>query len=330
MADEQKQQIIEYIFGSKDVPAHIMDEFSSWLLEHENDPEIEALMFEKWENYSSSLFKEGDLRGLKGIKKTIDEQERKKAVRHRCAVAVTSVMAAAALFITGFATSYIFNTPVKEITLVTANDNIGEFLLPDGTKVWLNEKSRLVYPEAFDDDERNVKLYGEGFFEVRKDASRPFKVDMTNIKIEVLGTSFGASCYRKDIKEEVILKNGSVRISCEGTENPITLKPNERLTYSPFDGSVNIDEIDVANTYRWYETYLSFDNARFGDILDNIEHRYRVNVMALTSVSMDKRLSLTIIHEPLETIMDIISTLLPIRYEIHNDNLIIRDKYKNR
>ena len=78
MADEQKQQIIEYIFGSKDVPAHIMDEFSSWLLEHENDPEIEALMFEKWENYSSSLFKEGDLRGLKGIKKTIDEQERKK------------------------------------------------------------------------------------------------------------------------------------------------------------------------------------------------------------------------------------------------------------
>ena len=71
MADEQKQQIIEYIFGSKDVPAHIMDEFSSWLLEHENDPEIEALMFEKWENYSSSLFKEGDLQGLKGIKKTI-------------------------------------------------------------------------------------------------------------------------------------------------------------------------------------------------------------------------------------------------------------------
>ena len=56
MADELKQQIIEYIFGHQDVPAHIMDEFSRWLLEHEGDPETESIMLEKWEEYSRTLF----------------------------------------------------------------------------------------------------------------------------------------------------------------------------------------------------------------------------------------------------------------------------------
>ena len=174
-----------------------------------------------------------------------------------------------------------------------------------------------------------VTLTGEAFFEVVKDTERPFRVDMTNLNIEVLGTSFGASCYKCDSKEEVILKSGSVKISSNKDAASVILKPDERLTYSPFDGKVKVDTIDVANRYRWYESYLSFDNARFGDILANIEHRYRVEIRPLTSVSMDKRLSLTIIHEPLETIMDVVSTLLPIKYEIHDGSLIIRDKYSN-
>jgi ferric-dicitrate binding protein FerR (iron transport regulator) len=329
MADELKQQIIEYIFGHQDVPDHIMDEFSRWLLEHEGDPETESIMLEKWEEYSKTLFEEDDLKGLKGVRRAIREQEQKKKTRSRWIVGISSSLAAIALFLAGYASSSLFNEPVKEITLVTANDNIGEFTLPDGTKVWLNEKSRLTYPECFADNERNVTLHGEGFFEVRKDTKRPFRVALPNIRVEVLGTSFGASCYRRDAREEVILKSGSVRIFCDETRSDVMLKPDERLTYSPFDGSVKVDSVDVANTYRWYEPYLSFDNARFGDILANIEHRYRVDVKTLTSVSMDKRLSITIIHEPLETIMDVISTLLPIRYEIHDNSLIIRDKYTN-
>ena len=329
MAEEQKKQIFEYIFGGQDVPDHIMEKFSLWLLEHEGDPETEALMLEKWEDYSRTLFKEEDLKGLKGVRTAIISKEKKKERRKNSIMGCATVLIAALLFFAGFISSNIFNEPVKDIMLVTSDNNIGKFILPDGTKVWLNEKSRLTYPEHFSKNCRLVTLTGEAFFEVVKDTERPFKVEMQNLDVEVLGTSFGASCYKCDSKEEVILKSGSVRISSDKDAAPIILKPNERLTYSPFDGDVRIDTIDVANRYRWYESYLSFDNARFGDILANIEHRYRVEVHPLTSVSMDKRSSLTIIHEPLETIMDIVSTLLPIRYEIHDDSLIIRDKYSN-
>ena len=328
MAEEHKKQIFEYIFGKQDVPAHIKDEFSRWLLDHEGDPETEALLLEKWEQYSKTLFEEDDLKGLKGVRKVILSKERKKECQRRSLTAIFSTLTAIILFFAGFASSTLFQETVKEITLITADDNLGEFILPDGTKVWLNERSRLTYPEHFTNDERLVALSGEAFFEVRKDAERPFRVMMNNINVEVLGTSFGSSCNKRDTKEEVILKSGSVKISCDGNA-PVTLKPNERLTYSPFDGNTCVDTIDVANKYRWYERYLAFDNARFGDILDNIEHRYRVQIKPLTSVSMDKRLSITILHEPLEVIMDVMSTLLPIRYEIHDNSLIIRDRYSN-
>ena len=329
MAEEQKKQIFEYIFGKQDVPVHLKDEFSRWLLDHEGDPETEALLLEKWEQYCKTLFEEDDLKGLKGVRTKILDKERKKECRKRRLAVFFSVLAAIILFFAGAVSSTLLKETAKEITLITADDNIGEFRLPDGTKVWLNERSRLTYNEKFSRDERRVTLSGEAFFEVMKEPERPFRVMMGNIDVEVLGTSFGASCYKRDSKEEVILKSGSVKVSCADNNVPITLKPNERLTYSPFDGNICVDTIDVDNLYRWYERYLSFDNARFGDILANIEHRYRVHVKTLTSVSMDKRLSMTIIHEPVEVIMDVMSTLLPIRYEIHNDSLIIRDKYSN-
>lgn len=329
MADRPKEQIFEYIFGRQEIPAHIMDEFSRWLVEHESDQETEELMLEKWEEYSKTLFAESDIKGLKGIRKIIRDREKDRNARQGLATAALCTLAGVILFIAGYTASIFLNTSEKDITLVTAEGNIGEFTLPDGTKVWLNENTTLTYPESFSGKKRMVALSGEAFFEVRKDSERPFIVGMQSLDIEVLGTSFGASCYKDDKKEEIVLKSGSVCVSGASLQTPIVLKPNERLTWSPFDGSADIATIDVENTYRWYEKYLAFDNARFGDILANIEHRYNVDIRLLTSVSMDKRLSLTVIHEPLETIMDVISTLLPIRYEIHGDSLIIRDRYNN-
>lgn len=328
MTDRPKSQIFDYIFSNKEVPAHILDEFSRWLVEHESDQETEQLMLEKWDEYSKTLFEESDLKGLKTVRKKIRRKEKTETTRVNLLMSVAAMLIGGILFFAGYS-SAVFNRYGKEITLVTAEGNIGEFTLPDGTKVWLNENTRLTYPESFDGKTREVELCGEAFFEVRKDAERPFMVQMHNLDVEVLGTSFGAACYLDRKVEEIILKNGSVKISGESMQNSVVLKPNERLTYSPFDGNVCVTDFDVENAYRWYEKYLSFDNARFGDILSNIEHRYNVEIRPLTSVSMDKRLSLTIIHEPLETIMDVMSTLLPIRYEIHGNSLIIRDKYNN-
>ena len=88
--------------------------------------------------------------------------------------------------------------PKSEVTLLTAKGHVGEFTLPDGTKVWLNGESRLKYNAEFSGRTRDVALTGEAFFEVRKDTLRPFRVSMNDLQVEVLGTSFDAMTTRSD------------------------------------------------------------------------------------------------------------------------------------
>ncbi len=322
MSEESKKQIFDYIFGSKDVPDHIMEEFSRWLVEHEGDEETEYIMLKKWEEYSGSMFDKKDLNGLKDIRKNI----RSAGKSGKCRTIAAFVMTVA-FFALGYFVSGIRQTPTDMITLVTAKNNIGSFILPDGTKVWLSGNSRLTYPETFSGTDRQVSLSGEGFFEVIKDCERPFTVKMNNIDIEVLGTSFGAVNRMDKGHEEVILKTGSVKISGEALEQSITLKPNQMLSYSSYDGTPEVKDVNAHDTCRWYEECLVFDNVRFGDIMTNIGRRFNVDVKLLTSVPMDKRMSMTIANENLGATIDLIAALLPIRYEIVGNTIIIKDKY---
>jgi ferric-dicitrate binding protein FerR (iron transport regulator) len=325
MSIKEKKQILNYLFENDSIPAEVMNDFSLWLLENEDDSETESLMRDKWEEYASLRFEDEDMRGLSKMREIILGKERKLDIRKKVIAGSIVVLSALLVFLSGILLSPAFNHPVKEITLVTAENSIGEFSLNDGTRVWLNGNSRLTYPEQFGSDIREVTLHGEGYFEVIRDENRPFVVNMPNVCIEVLGTSFGASCYEKGLAEEVVLKSGSVKVSAKGMKDDITLAPDQVFAYSPFDGNVSISSTDADNSYRWYEKCLTFENTRFGDVLENIEHRYRVDIKEHTSVSMDKRLSMTIVNEQLEAVMEVISTLLPISYEIHGNSLIIKD-----
>ena len=84
----------------------------------------------------------------------------------------------------------------EEITLLTAKGNVGEFTLPDGSRVWLNGESRLKYPAEFSGPTREVALSGEAFFEVSKDSLRPFRVNMDNDINKWLTTGLRASVAR--------------------------------------------------------------------------------------------------------------------------------------
>ncbi len=326
MSEEHKKQIFDYICESENVPKEIMEEFSEWLIVHEGDRETEDLMQKKWEEHSKTAFSGSDLTGLQKIRKTIRTRTRTSMMAKSLYAALITAIA----FCAGWIISSTTQTPLKETTLATAEHGRGEFILPDGTKVYLNGNSRLTYPEVFADDSREVRLSGECFFEVRKDKERPFRVMMNDLQIEVLGTSFGALNNTRKGVEEIVLKSGSVKVSGNELEEDITLKPNQMLTYSSYEGKASVVQTDAAESYKWYEECLTFDNSRFSDILQNISKRYNVEIQTMTSVSiMDKRMSLTISSENLPSAMELIAMLLPVRYEIIGNTLIIRDKQQN-
>jgi transmembrane sensor len=106
-----------------------------------------------------------------------------------------------------------------------------KIVLPDGSAVWLNAGSKLQYPEQFNKRERVVVLEGEAFFDIVKDADRPFMVKTEQFAVRVLGTTFDVRAYPQEDTAVAALVQGSIEVLLKGNEEQgIPLRPNEKLT----------------------------------------------------------------------------------------------------
>ena len=124
-------------------------------------------------------------------------------------------------------------------TLIVPYGKRSEVQLSDGTLVWLNSGSRLVYPAVFADDKREVYLEGEAIFEVTHDRQRPFKVLSEGQEIEVLGTVFNVSSYLDEESINTVLKSGSVRISY-GERTVLSGRDKLRILPGPWPVTIEV------------------------------------------------------------------------------------------
>ncbi len=115
--------------------------------------------------------------------------------------------------------------------LFTKNGKRSQFILRDGTSVWLNAGSYLEYVNDFNGLTREVKLVGEGYFDVAHKKVQPFIVHTDNVLIKVLGTVFNVKSYPEDKNVETTLYQGSVEVTNNNLKNqaPIALVPNQKL-----------------------------------------------------------------------------------------------------
>jgi len=119
-------------------------------------------------------------------------------------------------------------TKVQEV--VAKKGSRTRTILPDGSTVWINAGSRIVYEPGFNGQQREVTLYGEGYFDVVKDPQRPFIVHAGKINIKVLGTVFNVKSYPDDETMETTLLKGLVQITTSNqNEAPIYLHPNQKI-----------------------------------------------------------------------------------------------------
>ena len=150
-------------------------------------------------------------------------------------------------------------------------------LLPDGSRVWLNADSKLTYPEQFAKYNRNVTLEGEAYFEVAKDAARPFIVKTFHYNIEVLGTRFNVADYDNDMSVHTTLVEGKVAVSGPGVRQRI-LQPNEQFVLDKNTGKQEIKTVDVSYIVAWKDAGFRFRDVRLEDIMHAIERWYDVTV----------------------------------------------------
>lgn len=153
-----------------------------------------------------------------------------------------------------------------------------ELMLADGTKVWLNSRSTLTFPGSFKGDIRNVRLDGEGYFAVAKNAEQPFIVETHKCSVKVLGTEFNVMAYATDSVWEASLLKGAVEILAPGsTQAGMKLEPN---TMASLKGNKLVKgHIRESDYFLWREGLLCFNNISVKSMIEKLQLYYGVDIV---------------------------------------------------
>ena len=156
----------------------------------------------------------------------------------------------------------------------------GQFsiVLEDGSKVWLNANSSLRFPKNFAKQQRKVELKGEGYFEISKNAIRPFYVEANNATIKVLGTHFNISNYAEDNFTKTTLLEGSVEMTAMGSTE--RLVPNQEAAYKRDSKNIEVKNAPYAqDAIAWKEGVVMFRDENIQSIMQKISRWYDVDVI---------------------------------------------------
>lgn len=163
--------------------------------------------------------------------------------------------------------------------LIIPYGKTSEIQLPDGTKVFLNAGSRLVYPENFTGKTREVLLVGEAFFDVKHDKQHPFIVQTDAFRVKVLGTRFNVSAYPTDNVVETVLAEGKVSLERNDAgifEKAIEISPNQLASFNRATKETNIITVNTDNYILWTEGLLKFEGTDLSRITKRLERYYNV------------------------------------------------------
>lgn len=151
--------------------------------------------------------------------------------------------------------------------------------LPDGSTVWLNAGSKMVYSQGFGVSDRRLAFQGEGYFEVEKNDEMPFLVQTHDVNVTVVGTKFNFRNYPEDEEAVVELLEGKVALENQLKEESVRyLSPNEKMVLHKATGKMDITSAKVKEVTLWTENILLFDEDLLPDIVRELERSYHVQI----------------------------------------------------
>ncbi|MEO6731831.1 MAG: FecR family protein [Ferruginibacter sp.] len=239
---------------------------------------------------------------------------------------------------------------VAQSEVSTKSGSRTKIRLPDGSSVWLNGSSKLVYDKHFGQQTREVTLIGEGYFDIVKNKNKPFIIHTSKINIKVLGTAFNVKAYPGEKNTETSLIRGSIEITMKGRTDKIMMKPNDKLIISneiiPAERGIAInkktgpivgdstfmlmghltrasDDNTIVET-AWVENKLVFDNERFDEVALKMERWYGVSIRFMDDRLKTQRLTGTFEKETISEALMALQLSTPFfKYKINNQNINI-------
>lgn len=188
----------------------------------------------------------------------------------------------------------------------------------DGTSMYINSGSHVIYPSDFEKDKREILVEGEVYLEVAKDPSRPFLVKTRDFDVKVLGTTFNVSAYKEDEMASVVLVEGKVEVNNNNQRTRIS--PNEKISIIHGESTVSI--VDVNEYISWKDYIILLSEHQAGDVFKRLSRHYGVHIEyepQIASYSVSGKLDL---KSGINNSLDILTELLDIKYEITPDGSI--------
>ncbi|MGG9962659.1 FecR family protein [Ferruginibacter sp. SUN106] len=340
------------IHPDTDIPVQYIHEF--WSIPAESDEEFLEATFHL---HSERLKEKGfDLEinkhetGSLNLDMPVESKSKKRLLWASAAVVITAAILVFTLF-PGAKNTYS-QEKVAQSEVSTKNGSRTKIQLPDGTSVWLNSSSKLVYDnEHFGTGIREVSLTGEAYFDVVKNPNKPFVIHTAKMDIKVLGTAFNVKCYPGEKTTETSLIRGSVEVTLKDRQEKIIMKPNEKLilnnedvrpvkkllsstkqanevekvkpiielghlTLYPKDSSIVVEK-------GWVDGRLIFSDERLEDIAKKMERWYGVTIVITNEKLKKELLTGSFEKETFSQALNALQLTTAFNYKINKDVITI-------
>lgn len=214
----------------------------------------------------------------------------------------------------------------KEISYTIAFAGAGErkiVTLADGSKITLNNLSRIKFPQVFTDSIREVYLEGEAFFQVAHNKKKPFIVKTGKLRVQVLGTSFDIRNYRDEDKIDVTVSTGKVGVVASGKKEYNMLTPGQQLSYDRTTGRMDQSDVVSEDYSSWQHGELIFRNEPLEVICKRLERWYGVKIAIRKPALKSRKISLEQKNENLQNVLKMLAIVGGFKYEINDKDVSI-------
>ncbi len=185
------------------------------------------------------------------------------------------------------------NTAGKLNKIVTDKGHEYNVVLPDGTRVYMNACSQIEFPSSFSTDKREIKAYGELYFEVHKASSWPFIIKNDNAVLQVTGTAFNFRAYKDEKTTTTTLVEGKVRVQSNSGKT-INLSPGYASVISNNTPGHQQQKADLASVTAWKEGQFYYDNQPIKRIMTDLSRWYNVDIFYENASIQNKRFSINL------------------------------------
>ena len=196
--------------------------------------------------------------------------------------------------------------------------------LPDGTNVVLNSASQLSYLNNFGENVRRVQLNGEAYFKVAHDEKRAFIVQVGDLEVKVLGTSFNVSAYEDAKDVTVVLWEGKVGVYAQKMSH--IMKPGDKIEYNKATHKITATQVHPSDYIEWTKGNIYFEKESLENIMKTLSRIYDVEIRFDSNKLPNEYFTGTIPGGGIQNALNILMLTSPFYYEMDGSVIVLKEK----